>query len=106
LALNVFCYVSFEDFSKTLRGWNKKLKKDGILKISIVDLYSMASSFANCQISTEDFLSYLWGGPNTRKSSAIDANSLCQILESCGFKLMTKRYDGISFYVEAAKNEN
>lgn len=103
LALNILNYIPFEKFIQTFKNWFNKLQSKGVLKISIIDLYIISKYFTNSQINIEQFLEHIWGNKNNRKCSSIDSFSLCNLLTTTNFKIIGKRYDGISFYAEAIK---
>ncbi len=106
LVLNTLNYIAPERFKIAFDSWFSKLSTNGVIKISIVDLFVICKSFVNDQITIGEMINHLWGIPENRKFSSIDSSLLCKMLEDANFRIETKRYDGISFYIEARKNEN
>ncbi len=106
LVLNTLNYIPPERFKIAFDSWFNKLSANGVIKISVVDLFVICKSFVYDQITTEDMILHLWGTNKNRKFSSIDSFLLCKMLKDANFRIQTKRYDGISFYVEAKKNEN
>ncbi len=106
IATNVLETFSFNLIENMLKNWAKKLSPKGVLKISVVDLYVISRLFTEVKITIEDFIGHLWGSA-TPKMSGISRNKLCSMIEQkVGLKITIKRYDGISFYLEAVKHED
>lgn len=103
IAMHTLSHIPNEKLTKTLKNWFNKLQKNGVLKIAIIDLYLTSKAFVDSQIDINQFLGCLWGVEEDKRLSSIDADSLCELLETVGFVISIKRYDGTSFYVEAKK---
>lgn len=106
LAISCMEYFDCEDIFTIIKHWFDKLKNNSILKIGITDLRIVSKMFLESQMDIEGFMNFLWGTKQNKKKSAIDGLTLCQLLTKAGFKILVKRYDGISFFIEAEKNEN
>lgn len=107
IAINVLETVSFNLIENMLKNWAKKLSPNGVLKLSIIDLYIVCKLFVEVKITLEDLIGHLWGQNGQVKMSAINRGKLCELIEQkIGLKITLQRYDGIAFYLEAMKNEN
>lgn len=103
VATHVLETVPVDQMKDAVENWATKLERDGTLKIAIVDLYTVAQLFVADKISVPNLLDHLFGAKNRKKLSALDSTTLCSMITSSGLDIQTKRFDGISFYVEAKK---
>lgn len=103
IAINVLETIPFNQIEEVIKNWARKLSPGGTIKLSIIDLYIIAKLFVEAKISTQDFIGHLWGNNNQTKFSAINSSDLCVLLDRVGLNVTVKRYDGISFYLEATK---
>lgn len=106
LALNIIDHIPLHQISSTITGWINKIKAGGVIKISFPDIGILSRSYHEGIISNADFLKILFGTEGDERKSAMDANTMCDLLKNQKLTIISKRYDGVSFYVEATKNEN
>ncbi len=106
LAINTLGHIDSQEIDQAIQNWFNKLKPNGILKIGAIDIHLVSKLFVNTKIDFNGYINCIWGSPNNRRISGIDRTTLCDLLLKHNFTLVTKRYDGVSFYVEARKNED
>jgi hypothetical protein len=102
---NVVDYISVRDVEKLIRDWSERLKKEGRLVITGVDIQEVAKSLAYYQsdVSTANDMLY---GDNVAlpKRVAFSAVSLARFLKDrCGMRILKKRVNGFSYMVEAER---
>jgi hypothetical protein len=89
-----------------LANWVDKLKPEGIIKLSVLDILNLCSSVSGYQVPMEQFISSVYGEQtditNSRRS-CIDANLLEGKLQKLGLRIITERLDNGMFYIEAQK---
>lgn len=100
VALNSINAIHYTKLVNMFTNWFQKLQKDGLLKISGPDIGILTKQFSSDSMSLNEFLNFVYGKDN---KSILDMNSAVEILESCGFNIVTKKYDHVIFYVEAVK---
>jgi len=103
---NSICRMRMPIIKEALQNWSNKLCESGVLKIMTIDAYLAAKMFAQNQISLEEYQILLFGKSKdyiNHLRSAIDLQTLCSLLNKVGLTIMTKRYDGLSMYVESVK---
>lgn len=105
VALNCLQYISLANLRDTIQNWVQKLQPGGVLKIQAFDIYVIASAFIKNQLNLSEFTNIIFGSqkPDDDRKSIMDMMTLCQLLCELGLIIETKRYDGISLYVEAKK---
>lgn len=105
LALDVLSYIPITHMLSMFKNWAQKLSKGGILKISTPDAFTLAKMLVQDAIQLKDFSLTLFGlyEQNDIKKSAIDAKTLLTFLTECKLEIITKKYNGVFFYVEAKK---
>lgn len=103
VALNVLSEIPLAKLGSTISNWSKKLEIGGVLKISIPDIYLLAKSFVHNQMGSAEFLQLVYGKDKINKSG-LDSDALLDILKECELSILSKRYDGMAFYVEATKD--
>lgn len=107
LALDIMQHIPPNKIQEALQNWSRKLSSNGVLKISILDIYHVSKMFVDGQLSISDFISQIFGRQDDESHvSGIDADTLCQLLRACGLSIMQKRYDGLKFYIEAIKSND
>jgi len=108
IASNTLHYLPVGMIKDSLQNWHNKLCNGGTLKVCSPDIHLISRAFANDQLASREYLRTVfgtWSDGDVRKS-AIDAQTLSSILETIGFEIETKRYDGTDFYIEAVKVTN
>lgn len=105
VALDCLEYLPLAIIPQTLANWANKLVQGGIIKILIPDCHSIAKSFTNGQFNLYEFAQMILGTQQDGdiRMSVIDTATLIDILHNVGLTVITKRYDGVAFYVEAQK---
>jgi len=103
LAMDILAYIPPNDLKSTIKNWISKLQPNGIIKMSIIDLFAVSEAFVRGQASTDEFIILLFGKVNDQRLSAMDSQMLLSLIEEQGLIIKTKRFDGIIFYVEAQK---
>jgi hypothetical protein len=84
-------------------NWCKKLKQNGAMKLSFSDGYSFARLLAQNKISTEQYNNIIFGSGEGFKSTICEQLIISILLEN-EMSIVSKKYDGLLFYVEATKN--
>ena len=84
-------------------NWCKKLEHNGVMKISFSDAFSFAKLLVQNKISTEQFNTVMFGSGDGFKSAICEQLIISILLEN-EMSIVTKKYDGLIFYVEATKN--
>jgi len=104
-ALDCLEYLPTNNIKPALMNWSQKLSSNGILKILIPDCHAIAKSFAQGQFNLQEYSQMIFGTQegNDNRLSIIDSMTLLNILQEIGLTISLKRYEGISFYVEAIK---
>jgi len=105
LAMHILACLPVGAVQQAIQNWTSKLQSNGVLKISVFDIYATAEMLVNNLMSTHDFIISTFGKQEQGDCylSAMDAQTLCRLLEECGLTIELKRYDGLAFYVEARK---
>jgi hypothetical protein len=108
IAFNALHYLPVNLIKDALQNWYNKLCDGGIIKICAPDIHLISKAFANDQLATRDYLRTVFGAgvENDIRKSAIDEQTLSSILESIGFVIEAKTYNGTDFYIEAVKVAN
>lgn len=105
VAANVVQYLKTSQVQEAIANWANKLASGGLLKILVPDCYTVAKAFYQGQLNLPDFLNVIFGTQENNDCcfSAIDTQTLCDILTEAGLSIVVKRYDGVEIYVEAQK---
>jgi len=105
IALDCIEYLVISDVKNTILNWTKKLKPGGTIKILMPDCFAIAVAFGQGQFSITDFLQMMYGTQKDGDSrqSALDSQSLYDILHEAGLTITKKRFEGVAIYVEAVK---
>lgn len=103
LAIDILPYIPPHELQHTIKNWVKKLKPNGIIKISIIDLFAISEAFVRGQASVDELIVLLFGKINDQRLSAMDSQMLVSLMEANKLTIETKRFDGIIFYIEAKK---
>lgn len=99
------CRLPANIIEQALKNWTAKLEQNGILKIMILDAHLAAQMFAQDQLSLQEYQKMLFGDPakDIKMQSVLDLLTLSSLIENAGLTIVTKRYDGLSSYIEATK---
>ncbi len=105
IALDCLEYLQVAVMKNALLNWVEKLTQGGVLKILVPDCHSVAKAFAQGQFNLPEYNTIMFGTQEHGDSrlSAIDTNTLFEILTEAGLTISLKRYDGVAVYVEAIK---
>lgn len=102
LALKVLQCFNINNLSDIINAWKCKLSQDGVLKISIIDALSVCTDFARTTLDIHHFNQIIFNNDGTNLC-CIDSHYLQQILKENNFKILTSKFAGPEFYVEAQK---
>jgi hypothetical protein len=83
-----------------IANWADKLSSGGMLKVSAPDIYQVTRAFNDQQLTLHEFCAIVYGD---RSRSAMDMQNMMRLIEDVGLVVKTRRYDGMSFYLEAQK---
>lgn len=104
VAVNALRYIQTDQLEQALQNWCAKLGEGGKIVIQDMDLHLISKAFSNDQIDQADFSKMLFGTqPHMPCRSGIDLRSVISRLTSLGMTVTNKRFDGMSFIVEACK---
>jgi predicted SAM-dependent methyltransferase len=105
VALDCVEYLPVSVMRNALLNWVQKLTQGGVLKILVPDCHAVAKAFALGQFNLSEYTTIMFGTQEHGDSrlSAIDTNTLLEILTGAGLTISLKRYDGVAVYVEAIK---
>ena len=105
VALDCLEYLTVSVMKSALLNWAQKLTQGGVLKILVPDCHAVAKAFALGQFNLPEYSTIMFGTQESGddRRSAIDTNTLLEILAEAGLTISLKRYDGVAVYVEAVK---
>lgn len=96
--------VSPHDIIKVIQHWSKKLKVNGALKFSAIDIRLLGKALSDGSLDLEDTHMYIFG-PNYEHRCVMDAESLKFIVSNLGFKVENMSINGFFINIEALKIE-
>jgi len=104
LAINALRFVQTDQTDIVLQNWCNKLNAGGKITIQDTDLHLISKAFANDQIDLNELSATIFGLNHSMPfRSGIDLRSVASKLSSMGLKIVSKRFDGMAFVVEAEK---
>ncbi len=93
------CSYYFKDIEEAIKKANKRLSKDGILKLEGVDFDEIARAFSHRYIKIDEVNDLL-----KDKVSFISLEFLVYLLNNNGFKVVVKRLNDNRYYIEAKRS--
>lgn len=104
IAVNALRFIQTDQTDAVLQNWCSKLKDEGTITIQDTDLHLASKSFSNDQIDLQEFSSMIFGlKHNMPFRSGIDMRTVVSKLKDLGLTITNKRFNGMSFLVEAKK---
>ena len=93
------------DLVPVLEHWNKKLAKDGVLRIGYVDIRRLGKSIHMGELTLQDIDNLVYG-PNHQYHCLMDTDVLKTVLKSLGYKINYISPKDFFVTIEARKNVN
>lgn len=103
LATDILAYIPPHELQNTIKNWIRKIQPGGVIKISIIDLFAISEAFVCSQASIDEFIILLFGKVSDQRLSSMDSQMLLSLIKEQGLTIITQRFDGIIFYIEAQK---
>ena len=99
-ALNI---LGPSDMVPVLEHWRNKLKEDGTLKVSFIDIKRLGRFITSGELSLEELDTIIYG-PNHSHLCLMDTNTLSNVLKNIGFRIDTIAPKDFFVTVEAKKD--
>jgi hypothetical protein len=106
IALDILDRVPDSYQEAVLNHWVSRLRKGGVIAISVIDLTSVARALSNGQITTDAAKHLLYSGQQQqwdRRTTGYTLKSLADALSNRGLKILKKRLEGFSAVVVAQR---
>lgn len=100
VARNILDTVPFSSLQATLSLYMSKIKRKGKLTLGGRDIDAIVKSYKNQLLSVQDFNNLIFGQDNLSISSIVDISN---ILESNGFKILSKKRDNYCWSITAER---
>jgi hypothetical protein len=102
VAEDIINYVPAENIAQVLDNWVRKLRHNGTIIITGVDLYEVCRGINGRYIDLEN-ANQLFYGETGEKKSILSGSDLTRALEECGLKIIKNRYNSYKYTIEAER---